>query len=177
MSEPGAGPTSVAPVSRDLPVADVDQSRAFYRDVLGFEVRPGTSDYGVVSLAEVLWGPARIRLIASGRKEREGRQIVFMETDDVDALRADVLGFSVTWQGEDLAYLKRDRVTVVLLARTARYGGIGSSEFYVANVDALQLVTKGAAAREDPVSYPWGMRAFVVEDPWGNRLTFIQTFE
>jgi catechol 2,3-dioxygenase-like lactoylglutathione lyase family enzyme len=231
-------------------VADADRSRAFYRDVLGFEVRPGTGDDDIESLAEVLWGPARIRLVAPGGQEGGGRRIVFLETDDVDALRAsflergaeasetadanwikmrmfevrdpdghvlwfgrsfaepvppppppmvcealpelpvddvaaavdhyrDVLGFSVTWQGDDLGYMKRDRVTVVLLARTARHTGIGSTEFYVADADALhgELVAKGGDVRGEPVSHPWGMRAFVVEDPWGNRLTFIQTFE
>lgn len=32
-------PAIVAPVSRQLSVADVDRSIAFYRDVLGFDVR------------------------------------------------------------------------------------------------------------------------------------------
>ena len=57
--------------------------------------------------------------------------------------------------------------------------GIGSSYFYVADVDALfdELTEKGANIPGPPVTYPWGLRTFTVVDPEGNRLNFTQSFE
>lgn len=54
--------------------------------------------------------------------------------------------------------LDRDEVTVVLIPRTARHKGIGSTSFYVRNADELHaaLVAKGANVQGEPVSYPWG---------------------
>lgn len=52
MSEPAI----TAPLSRFLAVADIDRSLVFYRDVLGFEVRPVEGHYEAVS------GAARIQL-------------------------------------------------------------------------------------------------------------------
>lgn len=87
-----------APLSRFLAVADVERSVAYYRDVLGFEVREVQGDHGFPATAEVVSGPARVQL---GRDDaarggvREGHPrgsaILFFETDDVSALRAAVL--------------------------------------------------------------------------------------
>jgi uncharacterized glyoxalase superfamily protein PhnB len=61
----------------------------------------------------------------------------------------------------------------------AKPAGIGSCEFYIADADALhrELTARGANVQGEPVSHAWGMRLFSVLDPWGNRLTFGQTFE
>ena len=48
-------------VMRFLPVADVNRSVAFYRDVLGFEIKP--LEGGI----EAVLGPARIRFQEQGR--------------------------------------------------------------------------------------------------------------
>lgn len=91
----------------------------------------------------------------------------------------DVLGFHRNHVQDDLAVLDRDRVTILLIRRTARHTGIGSSGFYVADADRLhaELVAKGANVVGAPVSLPWGLRQFQVLDPEGNRLSFSQTFE
>lgn len=82
-------PEFVSPVSRDLAVADVGRSAAFYRDVLGFEVR------GEGDLAN---GPARIQLRSAasapdstGQMRPAGAAVLFFEVADVAAAREAVL--------------------------------------------------------------------------------------
>jgi catechol 2,3-dioxygenase-like lactoylglutathione lyase family enzyme len=91
----------------------------------------------------------------------------------------DILGFRINYQQHDLGVMDRDAITILLIVRTADHKGIGSCEFYVADADALyaEFTAKGAHTLGPPVSYPWGLRAFRVLDPEGNRLTFAQTFE
>ncbi|HKC47368.1 MAG TPA: VOC family protein [Gemmatimonadales bacterium] len=81
----------VAPVSRQLSVADVDRSIAFYRDVLGFEARSAPA-------AEVVSGPARIALTttatandSTGEPRPRGAAILFFETDDVRGMHKQVV--------------------------------------------------------------------------------------
>ena len=80
---PAASPTIVAPVSRHLDVADLPRSVAFYRDAVGFEVRPSTR---AGEPPELALGPARVTL---GRRDpksgAEQRSILFFETNDVAA--------------------------------------------------------------------------------------------
>jgi predicted enzyme related to lactoylglutathione lyase len=102
--------------------------------------------------------------------------------DDVSAAVTyyrDVLGFRINHQQDDLGVMDRDRITILLIARTEAHKGIGSFEAYVSNADALykELLAKGAKILGPPVSHPWGLREFRVIDPEGNRLTFAQTFE
>jgi uncharacterized glyoxalase superfamily protein PhnB len=75
-----------APVSRSLQVSDPARSIAFYRDVLGFDARPGPS--GVI---EMTLGPARITLGRRDPATDPGRSILFFEIDDV-AATYDTLG-------------------------------------------------------------------------------------
>ena len=95
------------------------------------------------------------------------------------AYYADVLGFRVNYQQEDLGVMDRDEITILLIARTQRDKGIGSFGAYVENADTLyaELLAKGANVQGEPVSYPWGLRNFQVLDLEGNRITFSQTFE
>ena len=88
----------------------------------------------------------------------------------------DTLGFTINYQQDDIAVLDRDAVRVVLIARTSRHTGIGSTYVYVSDADALhaELRAKGAALSGEPVSHPWGLRDFRVTDPEGNRITFGQ---
>ncbi|MGH7539075.1 MAG: VOC family protein, partial [Gemmatimonadales bacterium] len=88
----------VAPVSRLLGVADATRSVTFYRDVLGFDVRPVHEDAGVPAVAEVAYGPARIQIgthdgaaDSTGDRRRRGSAILFFETDDVAAVRDAVI--------------------------------------------------------------------------------------
>ena len=81
----------VSPVSRHLSVADVDRSVAFYRDVLGFEVRAS-------AVVELVSGPARIELSqdetaadSTGEQRPRGAAILFFETDDVTGMRQAVV--------------------------------------------------------------------------------------
>lgn len=87
-----------APVSRHLSVADLERSIAFYRDVLGFTVRPIPQADGVSAAAEAVAGPARIRLgtepeayDSTGQRRPRGAAILFFETDDVEGLRAGIV--------------------------------------------------------------------------------------
>ncbi len=87
-------PAIVAPVSRHLSVADVERSLGFYRDVLGFEARALLEGDGLPAVAEVVSGPARIQLgtqpdayDSTGERRPRGAAILFLETDDVAALR------------------------------------------------------------------------------------------
>jgi len=82
-------PEFMSPVSRDLAVADVGRSAAFYRDVLGFEAR------GEGDLAS---GPARIQLTSApsapdstGQMRPAGAAVLFFEVADVAAAREAVL--------------------------------------------------------------------------------------
>jgi catechol 2,3-dioxygenase-like lactoylglutathione lyase family enzyme len=79
------------PVMRFLPVADLNRSIAFYRDVLGFEIRE--QDNGM----EAILGPARIRFGKEGYSptdwntpKQPGSAILFLESVDVEALHAAV---------------------------------------------------------------------------------------
>lgn len=99
--------------------------------------------------------------------------------DDVAAGVAwyrDQLGFSVNYMQDDIAVMDRDSVRLLLIERTERHRGIGSCYLYVARVDALhaELAELGPALSGPPVSQPWGLREFSVQDPEGNRLTFGQ---
>ena len=52
-------PKIVAPVSRHLSVADLERSTAFYRDILGFDVRSVSQGDGLAAVAEAVCGPAQ----------------------------------------------------------------------------------------------------------------------
>jgi len=87
-----------APVSRHLGVGDLERSASFYRDVLGFEVRPLAAGDGVTAVTEAVSGPARIQLGAldeasdsTGRARPRGAAILFFQTDDVAGLREAVI--------------------------------------------------------------------------------------
>jgi predicted enzyme related to lactoylglutathione lyase len=91
---PVTRPAIVAPVSRHLSVADLDRSIAFYRDVLGFDVRSVPEGDGVPAVAEAVSGPARIQLClqddafnSTGERRPRGSAILFFKTDDVAAMR------------------------------------------------------------------------------------------
>jgi uncharacterized glyoxalase superfamily protein PhnB len=251
-------PAITSPVMRQLGVADADRSVAFYRDVLGFDVRLLQAERDGRPHIEVVSGPARIELGAWDyppsdwkHRNRPGSAIAFFETDDIEAMHAavrarggtpselttvngikmrmfeirdpdghalwfgqsfdqphalrdgrpmcetimpelplndvaagvshyrDVLGFTVNYAQHDIAVMDRDRVRLLLIARTHGHSGIGSAYVYVADADALhaELRAKGANVEGEPVSQPWGLREFRVIDLEGNRLTFGQPFE
>jgi uncharacterized glyoxalase superfamily protein PhnB len=73
----------------------------------------------------------------------------------------------------------RNAVRLLLVAKTERLPGPGSCYVYVDDADALhaELVAKGADVQSEPISRPWGLRAFRVLDLEGNQLTFGQPFE
>jgi catechol 2,3-dioxygenase-like lactoylglutathione lyase family enzyme len=82
-------PAISCPVMRFIGVADADRSIAFYRDVLGFEVREQAGAF------EATYGPARIRFGMQdyGPNDSEeprpnGSAMLFFETDDVTAMHA-----------------------------------------------------------------------------------------
>jgi len=82
-----------SPVMRYLPVADVHRSVAFYRDVLGFEIKHEAD--GI----EAYMGPARIRFGKEGygptdwqTPRKPGSAILFMQSDDVAATHAAMRG-------------------------------------------------------------------------------------
>lgn len=91
----------------------------------------------------------------------------------------DVLGFKINYAQHDLGVMDRDDVTVLLVAKTERYAGIGGCYVYVRDADALhaELRAKGANIQGEPVSHPWGLRDFKVLDLEGNEITFGQPFE
>lgn len=100
--------------------------------------------------------------------------------DDVAAAVAyyrDVLGFQVNYQQHDLGVMERDDVTLLLVPRAR--AGVGATEFYVRDADALYIELRGSGANVlgEPVSQPWGLRDFHVLDLDGNRLSFAQPFE
>jgi uncharacterized glyoxalase superfamily protein PhnB len=83
----------VSPLSRHLSVADLERSLAFYRGVLGFEVRPLATGDGVPACAEAVRGPARIQLgiqdtayDSTSQRRPRGAAILFFQTDDVEAM-------------------------------------------------------------------------------------------
>jgi hypothetical protein len=72
--------------------------------------------------------------------------------------------------------MDRDAVRVLLVARTDRHTGIGSTYVYV---DDAMRCTPNVARRApvisgEPVSHEWGLRDFRVIDPEGNTITFGQ---
>jgi hypothetical protein len=75
--------------------------------------------------------------------------------------------------------MDRDRITVLLIARSQRHTGIGSAYIYIEDADALyaELRAKGANPQGEPVSHPGGLRDFGVLDLEGNRIVFGQPFE
>jgi catechol 2,3-dioxygenase-like lactoylglutathione lyase family enzyme len=83
-----------SPVMRFLPVADVNRSIAFYRDVLGFDIK--SQDGGI----EAILGPARIRFGREGHSPDDADQtprppgpaILFLQTDDVGATHSAMRG-------------------------------------------------------------------------------------
>ena len=83
-------PQLTAPVSRLLGTKDLDRAVAFWRDVLGFEVREHHKKNGT---AELVSGEARIRFGVSDwepyldQSHAPGSAIVFFETNDVEGLR------------------------------------------------------------------------------------------
>lgn len=92
-------PAITSAVSRHLAVADPGHTVAFYRDVLGFEVPEPRSDTGPEVPAELIRGPARILVTAgdqvsdsTGRRQPRGSAIIFLETDDVTGLHAEISG-------------------------------------------------------------------------------------
>jgi predicted enzyme related to lactoylglutathione lyase len=82
------------PVMRFLPVADVKRSVAFYRDVLGFEIKSQEGEGGI----EAILGPARIRFGMEGYSPADafqtprpsGSAILFLQADDVTATHSAV---------------------------------------------------------------------------------------
>ena len=103
-------PAITAPVMRVLDTADPGRATAFYRDVLGFDIRE--VDGGV----EAHRGPARLRFGSGGR---DG--MVFLETADLDAMRAAVLARGgapsgidkINWVKFRVFNLRRDPANVV----------------------------------------------------------------
>ena len=70
-------PSIVSPVSRSITVSDAGSSCAFYRDVLGFEIRD----------REPVRGPARLSFEETAAAKHS---MVFFETDDVAAMQAEL---------------------------------------------------------------------------------------
>jgi catechol 2,3-dioxygenase-like lactoylglutathione lyase family enzyme len=85
LEAPRTPPAIVAPLGRQLAVADLRRSEAFYRNVLGFEAAGD---------GELVSGPARITLVAAdaahdsrGTPRPRGAAILFLQTADVAAMR------------------------------------------------------------------------------------------
>ena len=102
-----------------------------------------------------------------------------LPSDDVAAAVAyyrDVLGFHVNYEQADIGVMDRDAVRVLLILRTERHRGIGSTYVYVHDADGLhaELRAKGARVVGEPESHPWGLRDFRVLDLDDNELTFGQ---
>lgn len=81
--------TIVAPVMRFIAVADLARTAAFYRDVLGFEVREEKN------MAEAVCGPARLQFSVDssapdtrGESRPRGSAALFFQTDDIAAMQA-----------------------------------------------------------------------------------------
>jgi catechol 2,3-dioxygenase-like lactoylglutathione lyase family enzyme len=80
-----------SPIMRFLPVADLSRTVAFYRDVLGFEIRE------VDGGTEAVLGPARIRFGKDGfaptnwgTPKPPGSAILFIQSGELEALHAAV---------------------------------------------------------------------------------------
>jgi predicted enzyme related to lactoylglutathione lyase len=80
-----------SPIMRFLPVSDLTRSLAFYRDVLGFEIREENNS------VEATMGPARIRFGKEGYAPTDwntskppGSAILFLQSNDVEALHATI---------------------------------------------------------------------------------------
>lgn len=88
----GAQPTLTAPAHLVFAVADVARTVAFYRDVLGFEERPGSDEFELPVAAELVCGPVRVQLLqASPRGPGNApRAVLFFQTDDVAGWHAQV---------------------------------------------------------------------------------------
>jgi uncharacterized glyoxalase superfamily protein PhnB len=102
-----------------------------------------------------------------------------LPSDDVAAAVAyyrDVLGFRVNYEQADIGVMDRDAVRVLLIQRTERHRGIGSTYVYVHDADGLhaELRARGARVVGEPESHPWGLRDFRVLDLDDNQLTFGQ---
>jgi predicted enzyme related to lactoylglutathione lyase len=87
-------PTIGAPVSRHLSVANLGRSIVFYRDMLGFDVRPLNEGEGGGAVAEALRGPARIQFTtqpgafdSTDAARPRGSAMVFFQANDVAAMR------------------------------------------------------------------------------------------
>lgn len=91
----------------------------------------------------------------------------------------DKLGFSINYEQHDIGVMDRDKVRLLLIARTEKHTGIGSCYIYVHDADLLfaELSEKGVTILHEPINRPWGLREFPVIDPEGNRITFGQPFE
>jgi catechol 2,3-dioxygenase-like lactoylglutathione lyase family enzyme len=89
---PARLPAIVAPVSRHLSVADLDRSAAFYRDVLGFDVR---------SVSE---GDSITILLIASTKRHTGIGSCYVSLRDADALHAELLARRGNVQGEPISH-------------------------------------------------------------------------
>ena len=92
--------------------------------------------------------------------------------DDVTAAvnyYKNVLGFSINYQQADIGVMDRDAVRVLLVARTDRHTGIGSTYVYVDDADALyhRAVAAGATAMTPPTDQSYGDRVGSVKDSTG----------
>lgn len=93
MNTNSSRPFIISPVSRHLVVSDIARSVAFYCDVLGFEIAPVTTKINGPSLAEVVYGPARIQFYTEGSTigstgplSTRGSAMVFFEVEDVGSM-------------------------------------------------------------------------------------------
>lgn len=84
-----AKPAIVAPVMRFIGVTDTTKSIAFYRDILGFEIREESGSI------EAVCGPARLQFgaqdYAPGHRDEPrplGSAVLFFNSSDVDAMHA-----------------------------------------------------------------------------------------
>lgn len=91
----------------------------------------------------------------------------------------DILGFTVNYEQHDLGVMDRDEVRLLLISRRHYTASTAECCIYIENADRLhaELTAKGALVQGEPVSHPWGLRAFNVLDPDGNCISFAQTFE
>lgn len=90
-----------------------------------------------------------------------------------------VLGFGINYADDNIGVMFRDLVTILLIPRSPKHTGIGTSEFYIRDADELhaELTGRGADLDGSPVSHPWGIRDFTARDLEGNTLIFGETFE
>lgn len=82
-----AAASVTAPAVRVLEVADVGASQAFYRDVLGFELRSTGADADPRAATELARGPARLQLVPVSARPGT-RQVVFFQVADLASLHA-----------------------------------------------------------------------------------------